>query len=136
LEERRIVQQQLVFPDTRHSPDIAAAAYEAVLPRMHIVFLGVGEDGHVASLFPGHPVQDSVKTVDAVYDSPKPPPRRITVTYRGFPADAAIVLLFFGEGKAEAYRRFHAGAGRDTCPAAYFIDHPNLVIVHNQGSPQ
>mgnify|MGYP002648676115 CR=1 FL=1 len=46
-----------------------------------VVLLGVGPDGHVASLFPGHPAQllDDALAV-AVHDSPKPPPRRITLT--------------------------------------------------------
>ncbi|MEB0287499.1 6-phosphogluconolactonase [Cryobacterium sp. 10S3] len=73
------------------------------LPRLDLLWLGVGEDGHTLSLFPGHP--DNVATdalVIAVHNSPKPPPTRISLTLRAL--DGAIVARVFatGAGKKDA----------------------------------
>ncbi len=68
-----------------------------------VVMLGVGPDGHIASLFPGHPqldVDDEIAV--AVTDSPKPPPERITLTYSALNRSRSIWLLVSGEAKAEA----------------------------------
>ena len=68
--------------------DAAARAYERVLldvlgdpPRLDLALLGMGPDGHVCSLFPGHPALDETERyVLPVLDAPKPPPRRVTLT--------------------------------------------------------
>ncbi len=73
-------------------------------PVLDLVLLGMGEDGHVASLFPGDTEALESKAVYRVVTGPKPPPRRITL---GFPALAAareVWVLVSGQGKAEALR--------------------------------
>jgi 6-phosphogluconolactonase len=73
------------------------------LPRLDLVLLGLGEDGHVASLFPGAPVE--VTESAAVYVpvmGPKPPPRRVTLTYAALAAARAVWVLVSGPGKAGA----------------------------------
>ena len=62
--------------------EAAASAYERELADvvLDIVLLGIGEDGHTASLFPHNPVLDAAGRVAPVHDSPKPPPDRITLT--------------------------------------------------------
>ncbi len=79
---------------------------------LELLFLGVGEDGHVASLFPGSYPELDAKGTDSVVridSSPKPPPERFTISYRGLKDHAKraqTYLLFFGEGKRIALERF------------------------------
>jgi 6-phosphogluconolactonase/glucosamine-6-phosphate isomerase/deaminase len=94
---------------------------------LDLVYLGVGEDGHVASLFPGsYPALDAKDISDTalVEDSPKPPPTRVTITYRGlktYAKRAQVYLLFFGEGKRLALDRFLSGnESPSTLPCIYF----------------
>lgn len=91
--------------------DAAAAAYAEEVARhapdgFDVVMLGVGPDAHVASLFPGHP-QVRVEDVDAVgvTGSPKPPPERVSLTYRALNRTRATWFLVSGEAKAEAVAR-------------------------------
>ena len=90
----------------------AATAYERDLeaslghpPRFDLVLLGVGPDGHVASLFPGHPaLSERGRRVLALDDAPKPPPRRLTLTLPAFEAARLICIAAFGAEKAAAMR--------------------------------
>jgi 6-phosphogluconolactonase len=92
----------------------AAAAYQELLrervggevPVLDVVVLGIGEDGHTASLFPGFPqLRARGSACLAVHDSPKPPPDRVTLSLEVLDAARAIVLLASGAGKADALSR-------------------------------
>jgi 6-phosphogluconolactonase len=86
--------------------DEAARAYEAALPpTLDLVHLGIGPDGHVCSLFPGHPLlEERERRVSFLEDSPKPPPRRITFTFRPLAEARLVWFLVLGSAKAGAVR--------------------------------
>lgn len=80
-----------------------------------IVMLGIGPDGHVASLFPGHPqlgVDDRIAV--AVHDSPKPPPDRVSLTLPALNRTRSVWFLVSGEEKADAVARALADEGSVT----------------------
>jgi 6-phosphogluconolactonase len=99
-------------------PEAAAARYtrEVALARFDLLLLGVGEDGHVASLFPGYPDLSGGGAVSAALDCPKPPPVRITLTLAAINTADEIWLLATGTEKAHAVGQ--ALAGTDRLPAA------------------
>lgn len=111
-------------PGPDRAPDVrtAAAAYSAELaefappgatvPEFAALVLGMGPDGHVASLFPGHASVD-VTDVGAIpeTDSPKPPPERVSLTLGALGAARQVWLLVSGEPKAPAVAAALAGRG-------------------------
>ena len=105
--------------------DAAAASYSDELRRhgagrFDIVLLGVGPDGHVASLFPGHPELDADDTIAVgVRDSPKPPPQRISLSFPALERTDEVWFVAAGEAKAGAVRRaLTPGADPHDVPAA------------------
>lgn len=90
-------------------PDLAAAVleYESHLVEpMDLVVLGMGEDGHTASIFPGSPlVNEKTRRVAFVVDAPKPPSRRLTVTPRVFDEARDVFVLVIGASKAPMVAR-------------------------------
>lgn len=91
-------------------PERAADAYAKVLAgvgRFDTTLLGVGEDGHVASLFPGRPdgLVDDAPDAIGVRGSPKPPPERVSLSARRLRASDEIVLLVTGAAKRDAIAR-------------------------------
>jgi 6-phosphogluconolactonase len=96
----------------RSDRDAAARAYEDHLPvRLDLLVLGLGADGHIASLFPGSPsLAESHRRILAV-TAPKPPPERLTITPPVVRAARLTVGLVSGAAKAEALARVLDGAG-------------------------
>jgi 6-phosphogluconolactonase len=114
-------------------PDLAdaAARYEAGLPeRLDVVHLGLGADGHTASLVPGDPaleVRDTRVTVTGEYQGR----RRMTLTYPALEAACAIVWLVTGIEKADALTRFLA---RDPSIPAGRIENPARCVVADEAA--
>ncbi len=98
----------------------AAAAPEdhADVPTFDILMLGVGPDGHVASLFPERPALYDERAAVAVRNSPKPPPTRITLTMRTLARAREVWFVVAGDDKAKAAYLALSGAGVVQIPAA------------------
>ncbi|GAB2976987.1 6-phosphogluconolactonase [Nocardioides montaniterrae] len=101
------------------SVDEAAKAYAAELRTSEageflVTMLGVGPDGHVASLFPGFPQLEADGIAVGVTGSPKPPPNRISLTFPALNRSASVWFVVTGEGKADAVRRALADEGTVT----------------------
>jgi len=88
------------------------------VPVFDLLLLGVGPDGHVASLFPEHPALYDERTVTAVRGAPKPPPTRLSMTFPTLLSAREVWFLVAGSDKAQAVRLALSGAGRMQVPAA------------------
>ena len=118
-------------PSRAHDdPDLAAESYAAELadaagpgdhdgvPTFDVLMLGIGPDGHVASLFPEKPALYDQRTVVGVRGAPKPPPVRITMTMPTLQHAHDVWFVAAGEGKARAVHLALSGAGVVQIPAA------------------
>ena len=115
------------IPTQGPSPDAAAGDYERTLRveagrlnlRFDLVLLGLGEDGHTASLFPGSPaLHETARWVVAV-TAPVKPSSRLTLTFPAITSAARIFVLVSGAGKADAFARvLSPAADLNAYPAA------------------
>lgn len=95
-----------------------AAAYATLLDKempLDLVLLGMGEDGHTASPFPGNPALECAAGVVPIFDAPKPAPERVSLGLSALNAARARIFLVAGAGKREASNRILCGA---SLPAA------------------
>ncbi|KID30303.1 6-phosphogluconolactonase [Prauserella rugosa] len=114
-------------------PDAAAEAYARVLadvadgehgtgaavPAFDVLMLGLGGEGHTASIFPDSPAaHEARRSVVAVRNCPKPPPTRVSLTFPALRRADQVWLITAGEAKAEAVGRAHRGAGEVELPVA------------------
>jgi 6-phosphogluconolactonase len=106
------------------------------LPVLDLIALGIGPDGHVASLFPGAPTLDAGEQAIClpVHDSPKPPPERITLSLAVLRAARRCLLLATGAGKADAIAAALAEPSHHV-PASLLRRERLTVIVDDAASP-
>jgi 6-phosphogluconolactonase len=129
-------------------PEAAAAAYSEQLqarippaevggpPALDVALLGLGEDGHTASLFPGHPqvLEDSGALCLAVHDAPKPPPERVTLSLPVLRAARHCLLLATGAGKADAVAAVLAGPDPHV-PASLLASGRLQIVIDDDAAP-
>jgi len=109
-----IPDRQIVIPQAELGPVEAASRYSEALAKVgefDLVLLGLGEDGHTASLFPGHDIGlgQGASDVLPVFDAPKPPPERISLSARRLSRARQVLFLVTGAGKREAVNRWKHG---------------------------
>lgn len=105
----------------RYAEALAAAARpedHGPVPRFDVVLLGIGPDGHVASLVPEQPAVHDERPVVAVRGAPKPPPQRISLGFGALNAGREVWVVAAGAEKAGAVSLALSGAGRVQVPAA------------------
>jgi len=109
-------------------PDAAARRYAEVLPKglFDLTLLGLGEDGHTASLFPGHDWGNEklAPSVLAVFNAPKPPEHRVSLSARRLSQSRKVIFVVSGAGKADAVARWRRG---EAIPASA-IHAPELEV--------
>jgi 6-phosphogluconolactonase len=101
------------MPTHREHADDAALDYERYLraefpgrwPEIDVILLGMGSDGHVASLFPGSPALEEVERWVLAVETPEEPPTRLTVTLPVINAATDVCFVVSGEEKADALKR-------------------------------
>lgn len=123
------------MPSSDEASDVVAgaAAYGATMRAegtgdFALVMLGIGPDGHVASLFPGSPQLDVTDRIAvAVTDSPKPPPERISLTFAALNRAEQVWFVASGAEKADAVARALAEVGSVTETPARGLAGPRLT---------
>ena len=96
----------------------AAAPPHADVPPFDVLLLGLGPEGHTASIFPESPAAHDERLVFGVHGCPKPPPTRISLGFDALCAAREVWFVVAGEGKASAVAMALSGAGRVQVPAA------------------
>jgi 6-phosphogluconolactonase len=127
------------------TPAEAAAAYADELrrlvppgpdgvPALDVALLGLGEDGHTASLFPGDPVVERTDALTFAVRAVKPPPDRITLSLPVLRAAGRAILLAEGEGKRDAVTRVMAGPDR-AVPASLLDPSRTELVIDPAAAP-
>jgi 6-phosphogluconolactonase len=115
--------------DVAKSIDESVSDYELALENVDIDLniLGLGPDGHVASLFPGVADIDDQRRIFAITDSPKPPPARVSFTMSTINSAQEVWIVAAGESKAEAVTKIIEGDL--SIPASYVRGHSHTRLI-------
>lgn len=130
LSNKNIVVHEVLASDVADTPQAALEDYREGLKniKLDLILLGVGPDGHVASLFPGRANLDDVGAVFLIEDSPKPPPIRVSFTMALINSADQVWIVAAGEGKADAVTKIVEGDL--SIPASYVRAnrHTRLIV--------
>ncbi len=103
----------------RYATQLASHAHDGeTAPRFDVLLLGIGPEGHIASIFPQSPAARDQRAAVGVHNCPKAPPTRVSMTFATITSAAQVWVIAAGEGKAEAAGRVFSGAERLDVPAA------------------
>ncbi len=103
----------------RYAADLRAAAPHGFeMPPFDVLLLGMGPEGHTASIFPGSPTAHDERLVVGVHGCPKPPPTRISLGFRALNAAREVWMVVTGSDKAPMVAMALSGAGQLHVPAA------------------
>jgi 6-phosphogluconolactonase len=135
LDQVSIPPAQIFTIPAELGPELAAQHYQqivaAALP-FDMVLLGMGEDGHTASLFPGHQ-HPQEELAHAVYNSPKPPPERVSISAKALSDTHWLIFLITGANKQEAVQSWRAG--EDLPVASIVPNNPLDVYIDKEAYP-
>jgi 6-phosphogluconolactonase len=122
-----------------YADELAAASPDGFVPPFEILFLGMGPEGHIASLFPGAPALDAATSVVAVHDSPKPPATRVSLTLPAIRSARDVWVVAAGESKAaaaaaamspdESPLRIPAAGARGRKSTVFWLDRPAAELL-------
>ncbi len=141
LEQVRIPEEQVYRIEGERDPEDAAAAYEARLrelfrgesvPRFDLLLLGMGNDGHTASLFPQTKALDETERWVVANDVPQLQTRRITLTYPAIRAARRIVFMITGDAKAKTVAEAFGGVAHEgvyPCERAVPLDGDREILL-------
>ena len=130
------------MPTDYPNPDTAAREYGAILrqffgarPEFDILFLGVGTEGHTASLFPGSPALDESQRWVVAAEVPADPPKRLSLTYPVINKSPNVFFLVAGAEKREIFQTIRRDSGGPTSayPAAR-VEAPRVVWFVDQAA--
>lgn len=125
----------LSLDEARQSFNAQAAKFasKAGTIDFELVFLGMGPDGHVASLFPGHDTETNSALIISEHDSPKPPSERLSFSYKALNAAQNVVFVVAGTDKSEAVADAFGKRG-STLPAAMVRGVSSTVLLVDEAA--
>ncbi len=133
LKHVAIPEAQIFTIPAELGPDLGAKEYQAVVAAalpFDMVLLGMGEDGHTASLFPGH-INQADELAHAIYNSPKPPPERVSISAKALSDTEHLIFLVTGANKQDAVKGWRAG---DDLPVATIVPANPIDIYIDQAA--
>lgn len=137
LNHSDIPESQRIYMPTELGLEASAQAYEQAVSNIEfdLTLLGAGEDGHTASLFPGHTYPSGQNVVQET-DSPKPPKERISLSFEALSHSKCLIKLVSGESKLPMVTQWLNVLGNSRFPIAQAEGQNTLVFITQDAVPQ